>query len=259
MILSSNDIGQRKYCRIVSLVPSQTELLYHLGLGTEVVGITKFCIHPQKWFREKVRIGGTKNINLKEINALAPDLIIANKEENVKEQVEQLAEKYDVYISDVNNLKEAVSMINDVGSLTGQSKKASDLNITIRNEFEKLEAISSGKRKTSAAYFIWKDPWMVAASQTFIHEMMKYAGLDNVFSNIERYPIISVDDLQQQNPELILLSTEPYPFKEKHKAEMKRLFPGKNVEIVDGEMFSWYGSRLLKSVEYFYSFLKNDK
>jgi ABC-type Fe3+-hydroxamate transport system substrate-binding protein len=259
MILSSNDIGQRKYCRIVSLVPSQTELLYDLGLGKEVVGITKFCVHPQKWFREKVRIGGTKNINLKEINALAPDLIIANKEENVKEQVEQLAEKYDVYISDVNNLKEAVSMINDVGSLTGQSKKASDLNIKIRNEFEKLEAISSGKRKTSAAYFIWKDPWMVAASQTFIHEMMKYAGLDNVFSNIERYPIISMDDLQQQNPELILLSTEPYPFKEKHKAEMKGLFPGKDVEIVDGEMFSWYGSRLLKSVEYFYSFLENDK
>ena len=100
---------------------------------------------------------------------------------------------------------------------------------------------------------------MVAASQTFIHEMMKYVGLDNVFSNIERYPIISMDDLQQQNPELILLSTEPYPFKEKHKTEMKRLFPGKNIEIVDGEMFSWYGSRLLKSVEYFYSFLKNDK
>lgn len=259
MILSSNDIGQKNYGRIVSLVPSQTELLYDLGLGTEVVGITKFCVHPQKWFREKIRIGGTKNINLKEINALAPDLIIANKEENVKEQVEQLAEKYDVYISAVNNLEEAVFMINDVGNLTGQSRKASDLNKKIRNEFEKLEVISSGKRKISAAYFIWKDPWMVAASQTFIHEMMKYAGLKNVFSNLERYPIISMDDLQQQSPEMILLSTEPYPFKEKHTTEMKRLFPGKNIEIVDGEMFSWYGSRLLKSVEYFYSFLKNDK
>src|SRR5690242_11618930 len=167
MILSSNNIGQKKYCRIVSLVPSQTELLYDLGLETEVLGITKFCIHPQKWFRQKVRVGGTKNVNFEKINALNPDLIIANKEENVKEQVEQLAEKYDVYISEVNNLEEAISMIKDVGNLTNQSKKASDLNVKIRSEFEKLEAISSRKRKTSAAYFIWKDPWMVAANQTF--------------------------------------------------------------------------------------------
>jgi len=259
MILSSNNIGQKKYSRIISLVPSQTELLYHVGLETEVVGITKFCIHPQKWFREKVRIGGTKNVNFEKINALAPDLIIANKEENVKEQVEQLAEKYDVYISDINNLEDALLMINDVGNLTGQSKNALDLNEKIRDGFEKLEAISSRKRKISAAYFIWKDPWMVAAGQTFINDMMRYAGLRNVFSNLERYPIISMDDLQQQNPEMILLSTEPYPFKEKHQTEMERLFPGKNIRIVDGEMFSWYGSRLLKSVEYFYSFLKNGK
>jgi ABC-type Fe3+-hydroxamate transport system substrate-binding protein len=259
MVLSSNNIGQKKYGRIISLVASQTELFYDLGLETEVVGITKFCIHPQKWFRQKVRIGGTKNVNFEKINALAPDLIIANKEENVKEQVEQLAEKYDVYISAVNNLEDALLMINDVGNLTNQSKNASDLYVKISEGFEKLEAISSRERKTSAAYFIWKDPWMVAASQTFINDMMKYAGLKNVFSTLERYPIISMDGLQQQNPETILLSTEPYPFKEKHQTEMKRLFPGKSIRIVDGEMFSWYGSRLLKYVEYFYSFLTNDK
>lgn len=257
MILSSNNFGQKKYCRIVSLVPSQTELLYYLGLETEVVGITKFCIHPQKWFRKKVRIGGTKNVNFQKLHALSPDLIIGNKEENVKEQVEQLAERYDVYISDVNNLKEAVSMIQDIGKLVGRPENASVLRSIIREKFEKLNRITLEKRKIPAAYFIWKDPWMVAASQTFINDMMKYAGLQNVFTDLERYPVISMEELQKQNPEMILLSTEPYPFNEKHKEAIEQLFPKINIEIVDGEMFSWYGSRLLKSIEYFHSFLKN--
>ncbi|MEO8822198.1 MAG: helical backbone metal receptor [Ginsengibacter sp.] len=256
MIVSSNPFGRRKYSRIVSLVPSQTELLFDLGLEMEVVGITKFCIHPYKWFREKQRIGGTKNINFQKLHELSPDLIIANKEENVKEQVELLAEKYDVYISDVNNLEEAVSMINDIGNLTGRSEKASRLSLYILEEFEKLVNIVSVKREITAIYFIWKDPWMVAASHTFINEMMKYAGLKNVFDHLERYPEISMAEVNQENPELILLSIEPYPFKEKHKTEIKRIFPGTKIEIVDGEMFSWYGSRLLKSIKYFHSFLK---
>ena len=148
-------------------------------------------------------------------------------------------------------------MIDDIGNLTDRSEQASGLNIKISEGFENLETISSQKRKITSAYFIWKDPWMVAAGQTFINEMMNYAGLENVFVNQERYPIISMKDLQNLDPELILLSTEPYPFKEKHIIEFEQLFPGKNGEIVDGEMFSWYGSRLLNSVEYFHSFLQN--
>lgn len=257
MILSENSVGEKKYSRIISLVPSQTELLFHLGLDEEVIGITKFCVHPGKWVREKTRIGGTKNVNLEKINSLVPDLIIANKEENQKEQIQQLAEKYDVIVTDVNNLKDALKMINTIGTLTGFAEKAFRLSSRIHEGFEKLSKGNSGKRKIRAVYIIWKDPWMVAASLTFINEMMKYAGMENVFQHLERYPKISIDELHKQNPELILLSTEPYPFKEKHRTEIRELFPEKEIEIIDGEMFSWYGSRLLKSVEYFHSFSKN--
>ncbi len=258
MILSPNTIENKNYCRIISLVPSQTELLAYLGLEKEVIGITKFCIHPHKWFRQKVRIGGTKNINLEKIENLSPDLIIANKEENVKAQIELLAEKYDVWITDVNTIDDAIKMINDIGKLTQRPQEASGLSLKIKEGFEKLQIITSEKSKIPAAYFIWKDPWMVAASHTFINDMMKYAGLENVFANQERYPEISLSEIQEKNTELILLSSEPYPFNDKHKSEIEKIIPGIKTEIVDGEMYSWYGSRLLKSIDYFLSFSKND-
>lgn len=257
MILSEKAIENKTYSRIVSLVPSQTELLYYLGLENEVVGITKFCIHPQKWFKKKTKVGGTKTINFEKIEQLSPDLIIANKEENVKDQVEQLSQKYDVWVTDINNLADSIKMINDIGKLTKRSKHASLLGLEIENGFEKLLAISSQKRKIPAAYFIWKDPYMVAANQTFINELMRYCALQNVFSNQTRYPEISLNELKNNQTELILLSSEPYPFKEKHKEGIQKIFPELKIELVDGEMFSWYGNRLLKSVDYFLSFLNN--
>jgi len=257
MILSEKTIINKTYSRIVSLVPSQTELLSYLGLDNEVVGITKFCIHPQKWFKEKTKVGGTKTINFEKIEQLSPDLIIANKEENVKDQVEKLSQKYDVWITDVNNLADSIKMINDIGKLTNRSKDASLLGLEIEKGFEKLLALSSQKRKIPTAYFIWKDPYMVAANQTFINEMMKYCGLQNVFSDQTRYPEISLNELKKYKSELILLSSEPYPFKEKHKEEIQKIFPEIKIELTDGEMFSWYGNRLLKSVDYFLSFLNN--
>ncbi len=255
MILSDKTIGNKRYSRIVSLVPSQTELLSHIGLENEVIGITKFCVYPQKWFKEKTRVGGTKKINFEKIEELSPDLIIANKEENVKEQIEKLSQKYDVWITDVNNLGDSIKMINDIGKLTNRSKQASLLSLKIESEFEKLKRISSKKRKIPSAYFIWKDPYMVAANGTFINDMMKYCGLENIYSEKKRYPEISLNELKNKIPKLILLSSEPYPFKEKHKIEIQKIFPLIKVELADGEMFSWYGSRLLKSVDYFHSFL----
>jgi ABC-type Fe3+-hydroxamate transport system substrate-binding protein len=257
MILSQKTIGQKKYSRIISLVPSQTELLEDLGLSTEVIGITKFCVHPSEWFLNKPRVGGTKNLDFQKIENLSPDLIIANKEENVKEQIEELAGKYDVWITDVNSVDDAIKMINDIGKLTGRNIEAFALSTKIEEGFEKLKTLTFQKRKIAAAYFIWKDPWMVAADDTFINDMMKYAGLENVFADLKRYPEISLSDVKEKNTELILLSSEPYPFKEKHKREIEQLLPQIKVELVDGEMFSWYGSRLLKSVDYFLSFLKN--
>jgi ABC-type Fe3+-hydroxamate transport system substrate-binding protein len=254
MILS-NINADKKYFRIVSLVPSQTELLFDLGLNEEVVGITKFCIHPEEWFRSKMRVGGTKNINLNIIRQLSPDLIIANKEENVKEQIEELAQKCDVWITDVNSLNDAVDMINNIGKLTGRIEAASVLVLKIEEGFGNLKINSSKRRKIPTAYFIWKDPYMVAAGDTFINDMMQYCGLENIFFQNKRYPQISLEEIKEKKCELILLSSEPYPFKQKHKEEIQSHLPKIKIELVDGEMFSWYGSRLLKSIDYFQSFL----
>ena len=257
MILSQNIPVHKKYSRIISVVPSQTELLSYLRLDEEVVGITKFCVHPEKWFKNKTRVGGTKNLNLKIIDQLSPDLIIANKEENVKEQIEELAKKYDVWVTDVNNLNDAINMISDIGKLTNRIETASALAWRIKEDFEKLKNNFLDKRKIPTAYFIWKDPYMVAAGDTFINDMMQYCGLENIFSEKKRYPEISLEEIIEKKCELILLSSEPYPFKQKHKEEIQKQLPEIKIQLADGEMFSWYGNRLLKSVDYFQSFLNN--
>src|SRR6185312_12189937 len=135
MFLSEKISLHEKYSRIISLVPSQTELLSYLGLEEEVIGITKFCVHPDRWYRNKPRIGGTKNINLNTIQNLSPDLIIANKEENVKDQIEALAEKYDVWITDVNNLSDALTMISNIGKLVKKQDEANNLSGEIKAGF----------------------------------------------------------------------------------------------------------------------------
>jgi ABC-type Fe3+-hydroxamate transport system substrate-binding protein len=252
MILSADDIfNRKKYSCIVSLVPSQTELLYYLGLNDETIGITKFCIHPSNWFQNKIRVGGTKNIHFDAIDQLSPDLIIANKEENVKEQVEALSEKYDVWVTNVNDLEDAIDMIKDIGKLTGKEQRATVLCEKIKESFRDLEEKITTKPKIKTAYFIWKNPYMVVAGNTFINDMMNYCGYENVFSDQKRYPQITLEDLIEKNCKLILLSSEPYPFKEKHKEEIEKQIPGIQIKLVDGEMFSWYGSRLLKSAAYF--------
>lgn len=257
MILKQNSPIHKKYSRIISLVPSQTELLSDLGLEKEVIGITKFCIYPEEWFRNKARVGGTKNLNLKTIDELSPDLIIANKEENVKEQIEELAQKYDIWITDVNDLNDAIHMIHDVGKLTDRMETAISLTLRITEGFEELKNNFLDKRKIPTAYFIWKDPYMVAAGNTFINDMMRHCGLENIFSEKKRYPQISLQEIAEKKCDLILLSSEPYPFKLKHKEEIQMQLPEIKIKLVDGETFSWYGSRLLNSLDYFQSFLNN--
>jgi ABC-type Fe3+-hydroxamate transport system substrate-binding protein len=238
--------------RIISVVPSQTELLYDLGLEHEVVGITKFCVHPKKWFREKVRVGGTKNLHLDAIRGLKPDLIIANKEENEKGQLHELMREFPVWVSDIGDLTDAMDMIGSIGQLTGKNKKAGDLNGEIKRRFQALHSSPlTSLRKPQTAYFIWRDPWMVAAGDTFIDDMMEHCGLRNCFGHLSRYPVIDLKDLREEKCELVLLSSEPFPFREKHAAEIRELFPEMKILLVDGEMFSWYGSRLLKAPAYF--------
>lgn len=240
--------------RIISLVPSQTELLSDLGLDKEVVGITKFCVHPDEWFRSKKRVGGTKQLKMDIIHQLQPDLIIANKEENVKEQIEELStgpsgeKHYPVWVSDVNDLDDAHEMIEQIGSITNKAEQASEIILRIKENFARLPTPDS---RLQTCYLIWQNPYMAAGGDTFIHSMMAAAGFKNIFGNKKRYPEVTIAELQTANCKLLLLSSEPFPFKQKHIDELQPLLPETKIMLVDGEMFSWYGSRLLQAPDYF--------
>jgi ABC-type Fe3+-hydroxamate transport system substrate-binding protein len=240
--------------RIVSIVPSQTELLFDLGLNDEAVGITKFCIHPTEWFRTKTRVGGTKKVNIEKIIELKPDLIIANKEENVKEDIEVLEKNVPVWISDITTLDDALMMIKSIGEVTNTNNKAIQIIDGIKNQFDTLHTlkdVESKKDLKSCCYLIWQEPYMTVGEDTFINNMLEYCGLRNVFAFQKRYPVIDTEALQKAKPEIVLLSSEPFPFKQKHIDELQLILPTSKILLVDGEMFSWYGSRLLKSPAYF--------
>ena len=230
--------------RILSLVPSQTELLHHFKLEDEVVGITKFCIHPDEWFKSKTRVGGTKNVDLSKVNELNPDLIIANKEENTQQDIAALSEKYPVYVSDVITIEDALLMIRDIGMLTNKQQVAVDLLDEIQDDFN-----SFPKFEGKVLYFIWREPYMVCGTQNFIHAIISKLGFTNLIQE-PRYIELSENQIKELSPDYIFLSTEPFPFSEKHVAELSKI-TNAEIKIVDGEMFSWYGSRMLKMKKYF--------
>jgi len=235
--------------RIISLVPSQTELLYDLGLGERVVGITKFCIHPESWFKTKHRVGGTKKVDFDKVRALKPDLIIGNKEENERKDIQALEKEFPVWMSDVRDLEGALEMILRLGELTGTTARAESITAGIRQAFVGLHPLEEPR---TATYFIWRAPFMVAGHGTFVNDMLKRCGLVNVFDEGDaRYPEITAQELAEADPEVILLSSEPYPFTGKHIAEFNMICPGTPVRLIDGESFSWYGSRLLHAPAHF--------
>lgn len=241
--------------RIISIVPSQTELLATLGLDNEVVGLTKFCIHPDNWFRTKQRVGGTKNIGMAKIEALKPDLIIGNKEENKEEQIKELMQRYPVWMSDIHNLEDAMEMITCVGNIVNKSTEAESLVNSIVSNFKKLKTQKTTTRKV--AYFIWENPYMSVNRHTFINHILEVCNLENVFKDVQRdYPSVSAEEIRAAAPEIIILSSEPYPFKETHISEFKEICPGAKVVLADGEYFSWYGSRLVKAPAYLAELLK---
>jgi ABC-type Fe3+-hydroxamate transport system substrate-binding protein len=235
--------------KIVSLVPSQTELLHDLGAGNSVAGITRFCIHPAHWLKEKTIVGGTKNFQHDIIDQLKPDLIIGNKEENYREGIEQLQRSYPVWMSDIFNLDDALSMISSIGKLTDTQQRADGLVAEITKAFSGLKKTGSQK----VLYLIWRKPWMAVASNTFINSLLNQIGYENCVAEKLRYPELTSEEIEQLNPALIMLSSEPYPFREKHIAELKAISPHSKIILVDGEMFSWYGSRLRLAPAYFNS------
>jgi len=232
--------------RIISLVPSQTELLYDLGLAERVIGITKFCVHPNDWFISKTKIGGTKKFQFDTIDSLQPDLIIGNKEENYEQGINQLAVKYPVWVSDITSWESAMQMIKLVGDVVDESAKANIIVGEVKRKFENIKPFPAKR----VLYLIWKNPWMAVGKNTFIDALLSKIGLTNCIET-ERYPELSLEEIKEFSPEIILLSSEPFPFQLKHTEELHLLLPKAKIALVDGEMFSWYGSRLLKSADYF--------
>jgi ABC-type Fe3+-hydroxamate transport system substrate-binding protein len=244
--------------RIVSTVPSQTELLFDLGLEESVVGITKFCIHPPEWFRTKTRVGGTKNLQIEKIRSLAPDLVLANMEENTKQDIESLASFSTVWVSDIVNLEDAKQMISTIGSICHRNTQAENLCFKIDTDLDHYIRWQTehDMKKHKAAYLIWKEPLITVGADTFIHHMMEYCGFINIFADTNRYPQISMELLKKRlertgETNFLLLSSEPFPFREREVNYFRQYLPQTNIMLVDGEMFSWYGSRLLKSLDYF--------
>lgn len=231
--------------RIISLVPSQTELLVDLGLEENLVGVTKFCVHPKSIRKQKVVVGGTKNYRIELIDELKPDLIIGNKEENDQAGIEGLMKNYPVWMSDIYTMEDSLEMILKLGEIFKVEKKAKSISDQLRADFQ-----GKVNFKGTAVYLIWNNPIMGAGIDTFINEMLSYAGFENLISK-SRYPEISIEELQRLEPEYLLLSSEPFPFKTQHVEEFQNLLPQSKILIVDGELFSWYGSRLLSAKEYF--------
>ena len=238
------------FTRIVSLVPSQTELLFDLGLEQNIVGITKFCVHPKHFLKSKTIVGGTKAVNFDKIKALNPDIIIANKEENSEEIVVELRKICTVWVTNVVNIIDNLQMITDFGLLFDKEAEAQKWVQNIKTAYADFELFIKPKDAKKVAYFIWAKPYMVAAKNTFINEMLELNKFKNVFENLNRYPKIEIEQIEKSTIDYIFLSSEPFPFKEKHKIEMQQ-FTKAPIILIDGEYFSWHGSRVLKAFDYF--------
>lgn len=242
--------------RIVSLVPSQTELLYDLGLEDRIVGITKFCVHPYHFKSTKKIVGGTKKVHLEKIRLLQPDIIICNKEENTQETVAELNKICPVWVTNIVTIEDNSKMIADFGQLFNCRTEAQKWNDKLAFALSDFKNFIKDYPVKKAAYFIWKNPYMVAGSDNYINELLKLNHFNNIYGEnsktLGRYPEIDLKKIRLEgDPDLVFLSSEPFPFKEEDSFEIGRHTHHAKTVFVDGELFSWYGSRLLKAFEYF--------
>jgi iron complex transport system substrate-binding protein len=238
--------------RIVSLVPSQTELLVDLELRNFIVGVTKFCVHPKDLKNTKNIVGGTKQVHVDKIRKLAPDVILCNKEENTPQMVEELEEIAPVHVSDVKSIDDSIELIREYGEIFEAREKAAEIAGRIMDLRSEFICLVKTKPVRKVAYFIWKNPWMVVGQNTFIDHLLRLNNFENVFSTSRsRYPEVVLEELKSKNPDHVFLSTEPYPFKEEDKEVFEKVVRKDCIHIVDGEYFSWYGSRLVAAFNYF--------
>ncbi|TNE69635.1 hypothetical protein EP331_13960 [bacterium] len=223
--------------RVVSLVPSLTEFLFDINLGDELVGRTRFCIHPLKQLESVRIVGGTKNPNIDNIKALNPDLVICNKEENRHEDVLAIQTFAKVLVTEIHTISDAFRELKRIGKAVHRTSETKQLIEKIQ-----LELPEQFYSPVETMYFIWKNPWMSVGNDTYINDVMKTFGLVNRCGDLTRYPELNAEKIQELNPELVLLSSEPFPFGEKHRLDVQMLLPNAKIELVNGEWFSWYGS-----------------
>jgi ABC-type Fe3+-hydroxamate transport system substrate-binding protein len=238
--------------RIISLVPSQTELLCDLNLENELVGITKFCVHPYHLKATKTIVGGTKKVDYHKIRALQPDFILCNKEENTYDFLPELEKIAPTYFSDISTIQDSIDFTLSLGTILNRRTESLNLVEKINYKLSDFKEFIQTKPTRKVAYFIWAKPWMVAGNETYINQMLQLNKFENIYQNMSRYPKVEINKIRHDgDPEIIILSSEPFPFKDEHAMEIAS-YTNRSITIfADGEMFSWYGSRLLLAFDYF--------
>ncbi len=231
--------------RIVSLVPSLSQTLFDFGLEDNVLGITRFCVHPAQWRKSKTKVGGTKDFDVDRIRALKPDFVLANLEENTREGIEALAAEMPVFVSHIFSFESALNALEAIGSVCGISETGADWSLRIQKTWFPLQNLTNRK----VLYLIWRKPYMTVGTDTYIHSVMKHLGFENV-CRLKRYPILESEDGLWREAEEVFLSSEPYPFSFKHLNEIQHLAPQARIWLVNGEAFSWYGTGMLKAAGY---------
>lgn len=239
--------------RIVSLVPSTTETLFALGLGHRVVGCTRFAVYPPEAVKQLAKVGGTKDVLPERVKALKPDLILGNCEENTREIFEALSPIAPVYAAFPKTLDGVIEDLRKMGILTYTQASATRWIQAITDARQRLSTVRPATPKT-AAYLIWRKPWMSVNGDTFISRMMDAAGFQNAFEGLpDRFPTVTPTQLRDAQLDALLLSSEPFPFKATHAAELSELtgLPLSRILPVDGESFSWHGVRTAKALDSF--------
>ncbi len=233
--------------KIVSLVPSLTELLYYLGLGEFVVGVTRYCIHPPEALFKSTVLAGTKNFSVKELLATGAHWVLTNREENPKDRVEKIIDHLPVVLTEINKPDDLIPLLHWLSKQYPQCKPiAQTLEQSIIGLPNELGGLGNGR----VLYLIWNKPIMAVGGDTFISTMLNMAGYKNATGHLKRYPAIEPQQLISFKPDFLFLSSEPYPFKDEHIAYFKSLLPETQVLLVDGEPFSWYGNRVLNLPAY---------
>jgi len=240
--------------RIVSLVPSVTELVCELGLAGQLVGRTGFCIHPCEVVRRIRKVGGTKDVDLDKLRALRPTHVIVNIDENRKEDARAL-EKFvpELIVTHPLSPLDNTALYRLIGGIFGREREAEALCGRFEDAYEAVRSATHAFPSERVLYLIWRNPWMTVSRDTYISRMLALVNWETVpAGGAERYPRIEPDGAALDEADVVLLSSEPFMFREKHLAETRTLpaLRRKKIALIDGEMTSWYGSRAIKGLAY---------